>query len=132
MGKLTMALIEMVSPKEVQENLPEPIISKLKLTERFTAYCDIHFPKNKEDYERALYRLKFDEFFISQVRLGLTRLNRHKHSKGVVFEKVGEFFNTFYHRYLPFELTGAQKRVVKEIRADTGRGKQMKQNWSSH
>jgi ATP-dependent DNA helicase RecG len=124
-GKLTLSLIEMVTPKEIQENLPEPIISKLKLLARFTAYCDIHFPKSSEEYEKALYRLKFDEFFISQVRLGLTRLNRHKNSRGVVFEKVGEHFNTFYHQFLPFELTGAQKRVLKEIRADTGRGKQM-------
>lgn len=124
-GKLTKALMEIISPKEIQENLPELIIYKLKLLPRFTAYCSIHFPKTKEDYELALYRLKFDEFFISQVRLGLVRLNRHKNSKGVVFEKVGDFFNTFYNKYLPFELTGAQKRVLKEIRADTGRGKQM-------
>ena len=85
----------------------------------------IHFPKDQEEYEKALYRLKFEEFFIAQVRLGLTRLRRHKHSKGVVFEKVGEYFNTFYNKHLPFELTGAQKRVLKEIRTDTGRGKQM-------
>lgn len=124
-AKLTAALMEMISAKEIQENLPEPVISKLHLVPRFTAYSAIHFPKTREDYETALYRLKFDEFFISQVRLGLTRLNRHKNSKGVIFEKVGELFNTFYNRYLPFQLTGAQKRVLKEIRADTGRGKQM-------
>ncbi len=124
-AKLTAVLMEMISPKEIQENLPEPVISKLHLAARFTAYSAIHFPKSKEDYEAALYRLKFDEFFISQVRLGLTRLNRHKNSKGVVFKKVGELFNTFYSEYLPFQLTGAQKRVLKEIRADTGHGKQM-------
>jgi len=124
-GKLTMALMEMLSPKEIPENLPEEIISKLKLLARFTAYSSIHFPKSKEEYENALYRLKFEEFFISQIRLGLTRLNRHKNSRGAVFEKVGEIFNTFYNQYLPFELTGAQKRVLKEIRADTFRGKQM-------
>lgn len=124
-GKLTMALMEMLSPKEIPENLPEETISKLKLLARFTAYSSIHFPKSKEEYENALYRLKFEEFFISQIRLGLTRLNRHKNSRGAVFEKVGEIFNTFYNQYLPFELTGAQKRVLKEIRADTFRGKQM-------
>lgn len=124
-GKLTASLMELISLKEIQENLPEPLISKLKLRTRFSAYCSIHFPKNTEDYEAALYRLKFEEFFISQVRLGLTRLSRHKNSKGVVFEKVGKLFNTFYSDYLPFELTGAQKRVLKEIRGDTGRGKQM-------
>ena len=124
-GKLTMAVMEMLSPKEIQENLPQPIIGKLELLPRFIAYSLIHFPKSKEDYEKALYRLKFEEFFISQVRLGLTRLNRHKSSRGVVFEKVGELFNTFYNKYLPFQLTGAQKRVLKEIRADTALGKQM-------
>ena len=124
-GKLTATLMEMISAKEIQENLPHTILEKLKLVPRFIAYCSIHFPKSKEDFENALYRLKFDEFFISQVRLGLTRLSRHKQSRGVVFEKVGEYFNSFYTKYLPFELTGAQKRVIKEIRADTARGKQM-------
>ena len=70
-------------------------------------------------------RLKFEEFFIAQVRLNLTRLQRHRASRAVVFEKVGEIFNEFYAKYLPFELTGAQKRVLKEIRTDTARGRQM-------
>jgi ATP-dependent DNA helicase RecG len=124
-GKLTMTLMEIISPKEIQENLPQPLLTRLNLIPRFVAYCSIHFPPSKEDFERALFRLKFEEFFISQVRLGLTRLNRHKQSRGVVFEKVGEHFNTFYTKFLPFELTGAQKRVIKEIRTDTARGKQM-------
>ncbi|HEX8358174.1 MAG TPA: ATP-dependent DNA helicase RecG, partial [Segetibacter sp.] len=125
LGKLIMPLIEMISSREIQENLPQPLVNKLTLMPRFSAYCSIHFPKNIVEYETALYRLKFDEFFIAQVRLGLTRLSRYKHSKGVVFEKVGDYFNTFYNTFLPFELTGAQKRVIKEIRADTGRGRQM-------
>jgi ATP-dependent DNA helicase RecG len=124
-GKLTMALLEMVSAKEIQENLPQAVMAKMRLLPRFTAYRSIHFPTSKEEYEAALKRLKFDEFFIAQVRLGLARLSRHKNSKGVVFEKVGEHFNTFYNNYLPFQLTGAQKRVLKEIRTDTGRGRQM-------
>lgn len=124
-GKLTAALTELLSPKEIPENLPENVISKLKLETRYNAFFSIHFPKNTEDYEKALHRLKFDEFFISQIRLGLTRLDRYKNSRGVLFEKVGEFFNDFYRQHLPFELTGAQKRVLKEIRADTARGKQM-------
>lgn len=124
-GRLTAIVMEMISPKEIQENIPNLIIDKLHLLSRYSAYRFIHFPKNKDEYEAALFRLKFEELFISQVRLGLTRLNRHKHSRGVVFEKVGEHFHTFYEKYLPFELTGAQKRVLKEIRADTGRGKQM-------
>lgn len=124
-GKLTLALMGMISQKDIPENLPNAILKKLILIPRFDAYTLIHFPKKQQEYETAVQRLKFEEFFIAQVRLGLIRLNRHKHSKGVVFEKVGEYFNTFYNKYLPFELTGAQKRVIKEIRADTARGKQM-------
>lgn len=124
-GKLTSVLMEMIGSKDIPENLPNLIIKNLLLLNRWQAYTLIHFPKNQQEYDKALYRLKFEEFFIAQVRLGLTRLRRHKHSKGAIFEKVGEYFNTFYTRYLPFELTGAQKRVLKEIRTDTGRGKQM-------
>ena len=124
-GKLTTVLLEMISPKEIQENLPQAVVAHLNIVPRFNAYTGIHLPKNKEEYERSLYRLKFEEFFIAQVRLGLTRLSRHKHSRGAVFEKVGDYFNTFYNTYLPFQLTGAQKRVLKEIRTDTGRGRQM-------
>ncbi len=100
-------------------------MQKLILLTRADAYAIIHFPKNQQEYEKAVYRIKFEEFFIAQVRLGLIRLNRHKHSKGVVFEKVGDYFNTFYNKHLPFQLTNAQKRVFKEIRTDSARGKQM-------
>lgn len=124
-GKLTLSLMEMVSSKDIPENLPNHIIINKVLLSRFHAFDSIHFPKNKNEFDKAVYRLKFEEFFIAQVRLGLTRLRRHKQSRGVVFEKVGEYFNTFYNKYLPFELTGAQKRVIKEIRTDTARGKQM-------
>jgi ATP-dependent DNA helicase RecG len=72
-----------------------------------------------------LERLKFEELFIAQVRLQLVRLQRNNASKGVVFEKVGAFFNDLYNHHLPFTLTGAQKRVLKEIRNDTARGRQM-------
>ena len=77
------------------------------------------------EYEEAVKRLKFEELFIAQLRMARLRSQRHRFSKGVVFEKVGELFNTFYKKYLPFELTGAQKRVIKEIRTDTATGKQM-------
>ncbi len=70
-------------------------------------------------------RLKFEELFIAQLRLGLVKLQRHRFSKGVVFDKVGEMFNDFYNHYLPFELTNAQKKVIKEIRQDTASGRQM-------
>jgi len=125
LGKLTSALLAQVHPKDIPENIPAHIAGPLQLVNRYQAYCDIHFPKTQEDYHQAVKRLKFEELFIAQVRLNLMRLSRHKNSKGVVFEKVGTLFNDFFTKYLPFELTGAQKRVVKEIRADTARGHQM-------
>lgn len=124
-GKLTGALLAQISARDVPDNLPLYIINKLHFTSRFRALCDIHFPATQDEYNNALNRLKFEEFFLAQVRLGMLRLNRHHHSRGVVFSHVGDLFNDFYHKYLPFELTGAQKRVLKEIRADTNRPHQM-------
>lgn len=124
-GKLTYALISILHPDELTENIPLPICKAMGLMDRYEAHCQIHFPKSLQGYQKAMERLKFEEFFIAQVRLNLTRLERHKVSKSVVFEKVGDIFNTFYSKYLPFDLTGAQKRVLKEIRNDTGRGHQM-------
>ena len=125
LGKLTAALLPQISEKDIPENIPSTILQKLKLVNRFQAYCDIHFPKSLQNYEAALNRLKFEEFFLAQIRLQLTKLKRHRSSKGVKFEKVGELFNNFYTNYLPFELTGAQKRVLREIRTDTAQGHQM-------
>ncbi|MBG9375164.1 ATP-dependent DNA helicase RecG [Panacibacter sp. DH6] len=124
-GKLTSAMLAQVAERDIPENIPFHILDKLKLVSRYKAFCDIHIPRTLLDYEAAVNRLKFEEFFIAQVRLELTKLRRHKSSKGVVFEKVGNLFNAFYNHYLPFELTGAQKRVIKEIRADTAQGHQM-------
>jgi ATP-dependent DNA helicase RecG len=124
-GKLTQVLFAQLQQKDIAENIPQPVIEKLKLMGRYDAYRHIHFPATQKDYEQALKRLKFEELFIAQVRLNLVKLQRNKMSRGVVFEKVGELFNTLYSKYLPFELTGAQKRVLKEIRTDTGRGHQM-------
>jgi ATP-dependent DNA helicase RecG len=124
-GKLTQVLIQSLHEKDLPENLPEKILSQLKLTDRFQAYRNIHFPPTVIAYEQAVQRLKFEELFIAQLRMGLLKSQRHRFSKGVVFDKVGELFNTFFKKYLPFELTGAQKRVVKEIRNATAKGQQM-------
>jgi ATP-dependent DNA helicase RecG len=124
-GKLMFNLFTVITEKDLPENLPQHLISSLKLASRWEAYKGIHFPAGKEDYDRAVYRLKFEEFFLAQLRLGLIRSNRHRFSKGIVFSSVGLLFNTFYEKYLPFTLTGAQKRVLKEIRQDTARGRQM-------
>jgi ATP-dependent DNA helicase RecG len=125
LAKLTYQLFSMIKPADIPENLPTHILSDYKLMNRYEAYSNIHFPVSDKAYKAALRRLKFEELFVAQVRLNLVRLARHQSSRGVVFEKVGDFFNTFYNKYLPFELTGAQKRVLKEIRTDTARGRQM-------
>lgn len=125
MGKLTFALLEMLSEKDVPENIPSSILEKFRLVKRFDALKNIHFPGTQRDYENAVKRIKFEELFISQLRMGFLRFKRHTSSRGLVFSKVGEFFNDFYEHHLPFELTGAQKRVLKEIRKDLGSGKQM-------
>jgi ATP-dependent DNA helicase RecG len=124
-GKLTYTLLSLIREKDFPENIPKLILRELSLTSRFKAVRDIHFPPTQDAYEKALDRLKFEEFFIAQVRLGLIRSQRHRFSQGVVFKQVGELFNRFYSDKLPFELTGAQKRVLKEIRKDCGGGKQM-------
>ena len=124
-GKLTQALLALIKPGDIEENIPAEIISKLRLMNRYEAFCKVHFPASQQEYDAAIRRLKFEELFIAQVRLNLIRLQRHKSSKGVVFEKVGDYFNTFYTKHLPFKLTNAQKRVLKEIRTDTARGHQM-------
>ena len=124
-AKLTAVLMAMMAEKDLPENIASALLQKMNLVGRYAAFCNIHFPPTKQVYDSAVFRLKFEEFFIAQVRLGLIRLRRHKSSQGVVFEKVGDLFNVFYKQHLPFELTNAQKRVLKEIRTDTARGKQM-------
>jgi len=124
-GGLTKALFTMLPNTAIEENIPENIVAQLRLLPRYEAYFKIHFPSSVEEYKQAMHRLKFEEFFIAQVRLQLIRLHRNKNSKGILFEKVGDYFNGFYHNHLPFQLTNAQKRVLKEIRTDTARGHQM-------
>ncbi len=124
-AKLTQALFLLLREKDIPENLPENILRQLNLLSRYHALTAIHFPPNATTYQHAVNRLKFEELFIAQLRMGMIKSQRHRFSKGVVFGQVGEIFNTFYQRNLPFELTNAQKRVIKEIRKDCGSGKQM-------
>jgi ATP-dependent DNA helicase RecG len=124
-GKLTFALFSHLEEKDLAENLPATIVAQYKFMPRRQAYLQLHFPSSTENYQQALQRLKFEELFVTQVRLGLVRLQRHRYSKGVLFEQVGDLFNNFYKNHLPFQLTGAQKRVLKEIRNDTAHGRQM-------
>ena len=124
-AKLTQVLIQQLSANDLLENIPENICNHLQLMNRLEAYKNVHFPKNLQDYEQAIQRLKFEEFLIAQIRLQLIKIQRHKVSKGVVFKEVGNLFNNFYNHHLPFELTNAQKNVLKQIRQDTVSGHQM-------
>ena len=124
-AKLTHQLFSQLQPTDIAENLSIKLIQQLKLMDRATAFRSAHFPKDETEYNEAIRRLKFEELFIAQVRLGLVRLQRHRANRGVVFEKVGDYFNNFYNNHLPFQLTNAQKRVLKEIRTDTAKGYQM-------
>ncbi|KQR69693.1 ATP-dependent DNA helicase RecG [Pedobacter sp. Leaf176] len=110
---------------QVPENLPQYILDKYQLPEKKAALLNIHFPKNQKDLSAAERRLKFEELFFIQLQLLHNKQLRQLKFKGVKFEKVGEKVNRFYKEFLPFELTNAQKRVVKEIRIDTQRGVQM-------
>ena len=109
-------LLETLSPKVVEEN------HLMSLDE---AIRNIHFPQNPEKLRRAQYRLKFEELFYVQLNILRYTKDRQRKYRGLVFERVGEVFNTFYSQNLPFQLTGAQKRVIKEIRKDMGSGRQM-------
>ncbi len=124
-SKCTYALLQLLNERELPENLPFYLIKKYKLISRYKAYMQIHFPVTYKEYAQALRRLKFEELFLSQLRLSLIRYKRHEVSKGLIFNKVGECFNNFYNNDLPFKLTDAQKKVLKEIRNDMGSGRQM-------
>jgi ATP-dependent DNA helicase RecG len=125
LAKLTRSLFDILQERDVPENIPDNILRQLKLVPRFQAFAHIHFPPTPAHYAQAVRRLKFEELFIAQLRMAMVKMERHRFSKGVAFNQVGELFNTFYEKYLPFELTEAQKRVIKEIRKDMGSGRQM-------
>lgn len=125
LARLTQALFLMIREKDVPEILPASVLKQHQLMPRYLALQYIHFPPDPAAYKAAVARLKYEELFIAQLKMGLIRAKRHRHMKGVVFSQVGDLFNRFYKEHLPFELTGAQKRVIKEIRQDCGSGKQM-------
>ena len=107
------------------ETLPDYLIQDLKLISKKDALINIHFPKSSEALAKAQFRLKFEELFFIQLQLITKNLIQKHKIKGHPFTLVGDFFNDFYQNHLPFELTGAQKRVIKEIRTDMGSNAQM-------
>lgn len=123
--RLMQALFERVAPNHIVDMLPNWIREGLKLVDRYTALKHIHFPSNAHELEAARNRLKFEELFLLQLRL--LQLNRRRKGavKGFVFGQIGAYFNQFFHQILPFQLTEAQKRVLREIRRDLGTGIQM-------
>lgn len=123
--KLILQIFEKLKPADIPEILPIDLIRKLKLIERYQALYLIHFPKNEAELEQATRRLKFEELFLIQMRILQLKKNRKASIRGHVFSTVGDLFNTFYTEKLPFALTEAQKRVLKEIRKDLGSGIQM-------
>lgn len=112
-------------PHLMPENLPKNILESLKLIPRHEAYRCIHFPRNIQELKEADRRLKFEEAFFFQLGYGLKKQFQKTHYQGIPFPKVGAYFNTFYQKYLPFQLTNAQKRVLKEIRNDMRKPIQM-------
>jgi len=109
---------------DIPENLPQAILAKYKFISRKDAVKELHFPQNLARLEEAKRRLKFEELFYLQLRHLLLKGFRNRTYKGLVFDKVGTYFHDFYDNHLPFELTGAQKRVLKEIRNDFKTGQQ--------
>jgi len=122
--KLTAVLLELAA-KDIAENLPLYIINHFRLMGRADAYRNIHFPEDAAKLTEATNRLKFEELFLLQLKLLKNKLHHAQKFKGNIFASVGTYFNEFYHNKLPFALTNAQKKVLKEIRQDTQRGVQM-------
>lgn len=124
MERLTKTLLEKIT-EEIPETLPDFIVNRLCMMKRDTALRTIHYPKDARSLESARMRLKFEELFYVQLNI-LRYANDHRRKyRGNIFARIGDNFNGFYHNYLPFELTNAQKRVIREMRTDMGSGQQM-------
>ncbi len=124
LGKLVRALL-MHKKFYLAENLTLDIIDRLRLVSRQDAFLTVHFPQSPDLLAKAQARLKFEELFFVQLRMLKNRAFRLQKTDGHVFTNVGEYLNNFYHHHLTFELTNSQKKVIREIRADMGSGKQM-------
>lgn len=120
MGNAFMAVVNNIS-----ETLPENLLTEHKLMGLKDSLKNVHFPSNVEMLRAAQFRLKFEELFYIQLNILKYTADRRGKLKGFIFSKVGENFNSFYEQNLPFELTGAQKRIIKEVRQDMATGQQM-------
>ena len=122
--RLTKSLIDIIKDP-IAETIPDFITNRLHLMSRNEALRKIHYPLDAKELEKARTRLKFEELFYVQLNILRYASDHRRKYRGYVFSHVGDYFNTFFHQYLPFSLTEAQKRVIREIRKDTGSGKQM-------
>ena len=122
--RLTKSLIDIIKDP-LPETIPYFITSRLHLMSRDEALRKIHYPQDAKELEKARTRLKFEELFYVQLNILRYASDHRRKYRGYIFSHVGDYFNTFFHQYLPFSLTEAQKRVIREIRKDTGAGKQM-------
>lgn len=123
--KLTRVLLDKITQEAIPETLPPHIVQRLHLMSRQQALYVIHYPRNAEELAKARERLKFEELFYVQLNIVRYVSDQRRKYRGYVFSRIGEMFNGFYHEHLPFSLTEAQKRVLREIRTDVGSGKQM-------
>ena len=121
--KLTKTLVGLLPP--LPETLPNFIVSRLHLISRDEAFRHIHYPHTHQEMQKALVRLKFEELFYVQLNIIRYASDQRRKYRGYIFSRIGDIFNGFYAHNLPFELTGAQKRVMHEIRADMCSGRQM-------
>ncbi len=125
MERLTQALVEKIAAANLPETLPQPIIARLHLIGRTDALRLIHYPQTLHDVQSASLRLKFEELFYVQLNILRYAADHRRKFRGFVFRRVGDAFNTFYRDCLPFTLTAAQKKVMREIRSDLAGGRQM-------
>ncbi len=123
--KLVQTLLELLRPADIEETLPADLIRRLQFPDRWQSLQHIHFPPDEPTLDRARNRLKFEELFLMQMRLLRNKTQRKEGIRGYGFSKIGEAFNTFYREKLPFQLTNAQKRVLREIRRDLAGPQQM-------
>ena len=122
--KMTKQLVTILPP--LPETLPNHIVDRLHLISRDAAIRMIHYPHSHQEMQKAQVRLKFEELFYVQLNIIRYATDQRRKFRGYVFNRIADIFNEFYAHHLPFELTGAQKRVMHEIRADMCSGRQMR------
>ena len=121
--RITRSLVSILPP--LPETLPDFIVNRLHLVSRDAAFRMIHYPHSHQEMQKAQVRLKFEELFYVQLNILRYASDQRRKYRGYIFNRIGDIFNGFYAHHLPFELTGAQKRVMHEIRADMCSGRQM-------